>query len=109
MDARVPFTTIQSAFGVAGVVTRPDEDPIDTTVVWDPRVPELVPGGEFMRADRPRVVAINRDEVPTLKVGTVIEAPEREGDTSRRWVVTDIDQQDVDHHRAFVRLADENE
>lgn len=92
--------------GIAATVIRPspDDTPIETRIIWLPSTPEDVPPGQFSRREQAKVIGLRRDDVPTLPVGTLIDASERSGDAVQRWRVTDIDQQDVDHHRAYVKV-----
>lgn len=104
-DARVPMDPIFSAFGVPVTVTRPapDDDPIVTTGVWVSPIPDDVPVGmEFQRRERRKVLALDRDAVPTVPRGTVIVAPERDSEDAQTWRVDSLEQEDADHHRVRV-------
>lgn len=94
-------------FGVLGVpatVTRPDDAPIATTVIWVTPVMEDLPVGsdEFSRREPRKVLALRRDQVSTVPRGTVIEAPERKGGCSKVWKVDGLERQDSEHHRVIV-------
>jgi hypothetical protein len=94
-------------FGVPVTVTRPapDDDPIQTTGVWVLPITEDVPlGTEFQRKERRRILALDRDEVPTVPRGTVIVAAERAGDDAQTWRVDGLEFADADHHRVRVVL-----
>lgn len=101
---------ILRAFGVEATVTRPapDDEPIETTGVWLPRDSEMFPqGGEWPRRDQLRVIAFDVDAVPTLPRGTLIDAPERKGGSSRIWVVdgpAGMHDIDADQRKVIVRL-----
>lgn len=104
-DFRVPISTLLAAFGVPATVTRPapDDDPIATTGVWVSPIPDDVPVGmEFQRRERRRVLALDRDAVPTVPRGTVITAPERDSEHAQTWRVDSLEQEDADHHRVRV-------
>jgi hypothetical protein len=94
-----------SAHGLPATVIRPapDDERIDTRVIWIVDTPIQMPSGGFQRVAAVRIAAIRRDAVPTMPVGTIIEAAVLDGADVQRWIVTDIDQQDVDHHRAMVQ------
>lgn len=88
MNARVPFAAAQRAFGVAATVTIPDGSPVSTTAVWlSPDTVQLPGGLEFQRSDSRRVIALSREDVPSIPRSTVIVAPEPQGDTNKTWRV----------------------
>lgn len=97
LDLRVPFASIQAAFGVDAVVTVPGGDPVETTAVWiTPGVDDVPPGFDVQRAERRYILALARDEFPSVPRATLIEAPERQGDTTKRWRVEEADGIDAD-------------
>ncbi len=104
MDARVPFSVAQAAFGVSATVTLPGEEPIaDVTVVWLPPVAVDVPSGlEVQRMEMRRMVSLPADVVPLVPVDTVIVAPERDGDADATWRVDGPVYKDTDHTRVYV-------
>lgn len=101
---------IFDAFGVAARVTRPapDDDPIETTVVWLEPSPDLNPvGSDFQRRDPIHILALNKDEVPTVPRGTQIVAVERDGTDEKTWKVDGPLQNDPDHHKVIVIQVDD--
>lgn len=101
---------IFSAFGVPATVTRPapDDTPIETTVIWiSPAMIDGPAGFDLQRADRRRLLALRRDEVPTAPRGTLIDAPERDGDETLKWRVDSMDSVDADQIKVIVVPAPE--
>lgn len=102
-DLRVPFSTAQGAFGIAATVRRSGEDPIETTAVWVPPIPQEMPlGGELHRQEPLRVIALPLDEVPTLPRGTLVDAAEAEGQTVQTWKVDGPERFEFDCVRVVV-------
>ena len=102
-DLRVPFAALAAAFGVAAVVTPPGEDAIDTTVIWvNPAVESVPTGQEFQRTEPIRILALSRDEVPSVPHGTLIVAPERKDDVARQWLVDSPVGIDADQTKVLV-------
>ncbi len=97
-------------FGVHGMpatVTRPfpDDTPIVTRVVWVLPSTDAVPlGADFQRQDVRRVVALRRDEVPTVPTRTIVVAPETAGGADQRWRVEGPERMEADHGRYVVVL-----
>jgi len=91
-------------------VTRPapDDTPITTRIIWVVPGSEAGPSGaDFGRTDRRRIVAIRRDEVPTVPTGTRINAAEPPDTTLRDWITDGpLTPMDADHVRVFVIQAD---
>lgn len=107
-DLRVPLDPIFSAFGVPATVTRPapDNTPITTTVVWIfPTTEDQPTGAAWSRRERQRMLALNRDDVPTVPRTTTIVCPERDGEDDMTWTVDSLDSEDADHYRVLVREA----
>jgi hypothetical protein len=96
---------------VDAVVTRPapDDTPIDTRVIWITTRSEDVPiGAEFTRREpNQRVMALRRDQVPTVPRGTIVLAPEQRGGPILGWRVDSFELQEVDNHRVRVLRAPE--
>jgi hypothetical protein len=92
-------------------VTRPypDDTPITTRIIWLVPASDAVPSGaDFARTDVRRLVAIRRDEVPTVPTGTRISGAEPPSDVVREWVTEGpVTPMDADHVRVFVVEADE--
>lgn len=91
--------------GVEATVTRPypDDTPITTRVIWAlPTTDPFPVSGEFGRQEARRVMALRRDEVPTVPKHTIVLAPERAGGTIQRWRVEGPDRIEADHARMVV-------
>lgn len=96
-----------SAHGVPATVTRPapGNTPIETRVIWVTPITDLMPEGmAFQRREQSKVLAIPRDEVPTVPKGTTIVAPGPPGGdtTPYTWKVDGTDRIDADHTRVTV-------
>jgi hypothetical protein len=97
----VSFDTL----GVDATVTRPypDDAAIPTRIVWIRPAAEDAPfGGDIQRRTARRVLALRRDEVPTVPRGTVITAPDPEGGAARQWRVEGPDRVDTATVRVIV-------
>lgn len=102
-DIRVRPPALFRAFGVDATVTRPGQDAIDTSVVWVNQTTDGVPlGAALQMADPKRLLVVRRDHVPTLPLGTVIQAPEIDGDDIKVWKVDTIVHYEPDLIRALV-------
>lgn len=96
---------IFSAFGVPATVTRPDpnDTPVATTIVWGSWLTEDALGGsQVQRREPKRVLSVRLDQVPTLPRGSVIEAAEVAGGTSKRWRVDGLERLETDLGRYVV-------
>lgn len=94
-----------STFGVAVTIERPtlDAEPIEATGIWlTPRTEDVPVGTEFQRRERRRVMALRATAVSSVPRGTVINAPETEGGTIRRWRVDGIDSQEPEQVRVVL-------
>jgi len=85
---------VKRAFAVDATVTRPapDDTPIvltgDRGGIWVPIGSVTFPqGSEWTRVQELKCIAFDVDDVPTCPRGTLIEAPERKGDTVQTWIV----------------------
>lgn len=92
---------------VPATVTRPlpypDDTPITTRAIWVLPSTEAVPfGSDFQRQEDRHVLALRRDEVPTVPTKTIVEAPETPGGTVKRWRVEGPDRLESDHGRYVV-------
>jgi hypothetical protein len=97
--------------GVDATVTRPypNDDPIATRAIWMTVDTVDEAGGPFTRREGIRVMALRRDEVPTVPDGTVVVAPPKQGDDAVRWKVDGTHSVFADHKRVYVvRLEDES-
>ena len=109
LDLQVPFGLCQEAFGLPGVVTRPapDDDPIETVVIWVPPDAQDVPrSSDWQRRETNRILAISRADVPTVPKGTTVVAPEVLAGAECTWRVVDFGQQQPDHVRVHVVKVD---
>jgi hypothetical protein len=94
-----------SAHGVDAIVTRPfpDATPITTRAIWvTPQTEDALNGTELQRREPRRVMALRKDEVPTVPRGTVIIAPPQGGESDARWRIDGIDRVEADHVRVIV-------
>lgn len=101
----IPLDPFFTAFGVSVTVTRPapDDDTIATSAIWVPTTTEDLPGGEvFHRRDPRRVLALKRDEVPVIPIGTTILAPELPSGPDQHWRVDGFERSEVDLWRVVV-------
>jgi hypothetical protein len=97
-----------STHGVPAQVTRPapDDTVIATTVIWLTTGSEQLPNGAgFGRVGPTHQMAIRLDEVPTVPIGTLIQAAPPTGGSALGWKVDGIDAVFADHVRAFVVRA----
>lgn len=90
-------------YGVDGIVTRPDEEPIEARVLWvTPQTDGVPTSSTFQRRDQTRVVGLLRSEVPTAPIGTIVEAPDVAGGASARYRVDSTELVEVEHIRVSV-------
>jgi hypothetical protein len=104
-DLRPLMGPFFDAFGVPVTVTRPlpDNDPIETVGIWIDLAPmEMPPGMEFQRKEPQRVLALGRDDVPTVPRGTAVLAPETLGGPVKGWRIDGLERADADHHRVYL-------
>lgn len=107
LDLRVPWDALAAPFGVSATVD-PDGAAIETTAIWvDASVIESPVGQNFQGAEARKVLALSRDEVPSVPQGTVILAPLRKADTPRRWQVDSTVAVDADQTKVLVIEASE--
>lgn len=103
LDLRPSLDEPMEAFGLPAVVSVPGEDAVETSVLWLPADPTDVPEGAIFGRQEPRkVLALRRDEVPSVPVGTVIEAAEILGGTTKTWTVEGPTVYEPDHVRVMV-------
>lgn len=94
------------AHGVVAVVTRPGEDAVTTTGIWQgPLLEDLPVGREFAAREPRRIMALRRDEFAEMEKGTTIAAAETIGGTSQDWQVDGIERLESDYY--LVRLIAE--
>lgn len=102
-DLRPPLSLAHQVFGVPATVTPPGGSPISTTAVWIlPQTVEVPLDSEFQRAERRRILALRRDQVPAVPRGTVIAAPEVKGGAVLSWRVDGVDRLDAEEFRVLV-------
>ena len=84
------------------MVTVPDGLPVETLVIWLMSLTEPVPVGDFGRSSPRRMLAIRRDDVPTVPRGTLIEVTEHLLAAPTLWMVDAMESVQSDHHRVVV-------
>lgn len=106
----------QAAFGVAATVTvpllSPDHDPpadftVETTGVWMTPAEEAQPfGADFSRREPRRILAIPiTSTLTTVPRGTLIEAADEPGGTTKTWRVDGLERSEPGLMRVIVVLA----
>jgi hypothetical protein len=90
---RINFAVHGVPARVAGIATR---------IIWLAQPPLEVPQGSSQRIQPHRSVAISREEIPALPVGTLITAAVRAGDPETGWRVDAIDGVEAYFHRCTV-------
>lgn len=91
------------AHGVAATVTAPEGEAIATTGIWLDPIPVDQPVGRAYSTREPRrVMALRRDEVSEVPLGTIIAAAEKIGGVSRNWQIDGIESTLPDHFRVMV-------
>lgn len=89
--------------GVPAIVTIPDGDPVETRIIWLTPVPTGIPDGQtFQREEPKRAMAIRRDDVPAVPMGTIIEVTEHNLESPISWSVDSMDRIEPDHFRVLV-------
>jgi len=98
------MSVVMRHFGLPATVTRPHEPAITTTVAWVPPLTEEHPSGATAarRRESRKVLAVRRDQVPTVPRGTVIVAPEELDGTDETWRVDGVEHEEHDHYRLVV-------
>lgn len=88
MDLRPPLRIALRVFGVPATVEVAGQTPVETSVIWILTQMDRAPAGsEFQRIEPVRIAVVDKTAVPTLPRGSVIDAPERAGDTVASWEV----------------------
>jgi hypothetical protein len=89
--------------GVAATVTVPSGVAVATRVVWLTPVAEEVPAGADLRRSEPRrIMAIRRDDLPSVPIGTLIKVTEHLLDSPSEWAVDGTETIRSDHYRVVV-------
>lgn len=94
-------------FGVHGVeadVLVPGaSESVPTLVIWLTAQTQQVPAGEELtRAEAQEAMAIRRDDVPAVPIGTRITAPRHLQATPTEWVVDSMLKVETGHYRVIV-------
>lgn len=96
----------QTAHGVPATVTPPNQDPIETNVIWVTPVTEFPPASlEIAKAEPVYVMAISRADVPDVPTGTEITAPRKDGGDDEEWIVDGFERIEADKIHVVVREA----
>lgn len=105
LDLRPPLTPFFDTFAIPAVVTPLNGDPVNASAIWIGSLLMIARtmGGLPAPMDlRPRI-ALRRDEVPDLPLGSQILAPRLLGGTPETWIVDKIeDPTDAETHTAIV-------
>lgn len=103
MVAEVPLGPIFDAFSVPATVTPPGADAIDTRGVWVTSTTDSRPGfTDLQRREQVRVLALKREDVPSVPLRTEILAPETELGEVQRWRVDGFEVLEADCIRVIV-------
>lgn len=94
----------QAAFGVSATVTPPSAAAVETTGVWMTPADEPQPfGADFSRREPRRVLAIPiTDTLTTIPRGTLIEAADEPGGTTKTWSVDGLERSEPGLMRVIV-------
>lgn len=111
IDRRPELDPFFREFGVAVTVKPIGGSPIvKTTAIWE--LPPRMTGGEMslgaplaVVAENRDVLALRRDEVPDLGIGSTIEGPRARGQAIKTWRVIRVDDFDPDIFTAQVVSA----
>ena len=89
--------------GVPAVVTPPDAVPVETRIIWADRTPGEIPvGATFKRSEPRRLMAIRRDEIPQVPLGTLVAVTEHLLISPSLWRVDSIEREEPDNIRVIV-------
>lgn len=107
---QLALDAIFNAHGVPATVTRPNEQPITTRVLWVPDNTGFGGWGandltnlEILKTVGRRVMAVRISEVPSMPVGTMVTAPEAQGKDDLTWRVDEIRHLDSEMSRVLVQ------
>jgi hypothetical protein len=97
----------QATFGVRATVTPPSAAAVETTGVWMTPAEEPQPlGSDFSRREPRRILAIPiTDTLETVPRGTLIEAADEPGGTTKTWRVDGLERSEPGLMRVLVVLA----
>lgn len=107
LDIRVPMSEMVAAFGVDITVTRPapDNEPIETAGIWcSSLINDDAPSGFGLhRKEQTKILAIPiDDDLPTVPLNSIVDAPLRKGLTARRWRVDGFQTPEGDEVRVIL-------
>lgn len=89
--------------GISATVTLPGWPGVSTKIIWLTPVSEERPASaDFARHDAKRSMAIRRDDVPSVPLGTTVAVTEHLQESPSFWVVDSMDAIFQDHHRVVV-------
>jgi hypothetical protein len=98
----------QAVHGVGATITRPapDNTPIAATVIWvvEPVGDSQPYGADFRKVEPRRTLMVPKADVPTMPRGTVIVAPEVDGESNKTWQFDGFERALADQWRIFVKL-----
>jgi hypothetical protein len=90
-------------FGVDITVTVAGTDPVVTRGLWQTwQTDEAPQGASFGRREPLRVLAIPKSAVASVARGTLVTAPERDGEDDQFWLVDTVQSMQVDHWRVVL-------
>lgn len=88
MDLRPPLAPIWAAFSLPATLTVPAGQAISVRAIWiNPQTVEVPFGAEARVAEPQRLLALLREEVPSVPRDTSIVVAERAGGPIRNWRV----------------------
>lgn len=95
--------------GVPAVVTPPGADAVETRIIWAERTTLEIPvGGESLRREPRRVMAIRRDDIDQVPRGTIVAVTEHLRTDPMFWKVDSTDRIEPDHIRVVVVASEES-
>ncbi len=103
MDIRPALDAPIGAFGLSVTVTPPYEATVQTYGIWHGSLFEDAPvGQELTRRDPRRVMSLPRADIADVPRGSLVVAPEMEGEASKNWRVDGIEKTESDHVRVIL-------
>ena len=92
-----------SILGVPATVTVPGNDPVETRIIWlTPNSEGSPEGTQLQFAEAKPAMAIRRDDVPALVLGTLVEVAPHNLDAPTAWEVDSIEKVEQEHVRVLV-------
>ena len=95
--------------GIPAEVTPqpPTDETVSTRIIWlQPLTDPQPPGSAFGRSETRRSMAIRRDDVPSIPVGTLVAVTEHLREAPTLWKVDSMEASLHDHHRVLVVPAE---